>query len=1331
MENQPQNSLNPVPPNTPVQSSVEGSAPLASSSPIPPSNQSPESVALPAATSLEDAIVNDPAVGSQDPTETASSTVTTVPAQRLRQRIGLKPLLAIVLIALLLVALIVGGLLYVNSRRSSRLTTASQTVSEQEVQIDGAQTDTLAVLAATATNNRLIVNGDIVAQGSVGIVANGQTASLTAPNLTANQQYALPNASGTICLDTNNCNFALTSQSITNINSQTGTLTIQGTANQITVATGQGTVTLTTPQDIAFSSAPTFAGLTLTGLATQNGNTLCDSSNNCASASVTDAFIQGGNSFGELATLGTNDAFGLALETAGITRMSIDAGGDIAMTGNLDVTGHVTLGANATPGLSSLDGNTHNSVLIVDEAVTNFTADYISGQSTFLNVAPGADYGGWASGTRTVIHGGGSQIISVMTGQILEVQSLDATNYSILAGSIAGVEHASSGSVNQLIGSRLLTSLSNGSTTGADDAVRGIENIVSTALGTNAGLVVGMQTTVDVEGTAEALIGHLITMSGSSVSEVATGLFIDDISATGATDVIGISVGQQTGGSISNIGIRVAGSSTAALWLGADGSYITPGGGIVFGENLDTNLYRSAVDTLRTDDSLYVQGNITSPGSGANSEKFGFGAVATATDVLALGNGASASSQHGIAIGRSATSGANDTIALGYQANGSVGGASIVIGSGASNTGFKGTVIGYQAAGTGTNTTIVGADATGGDYAATLGHNTLANTSSIALGASANAGSTASIAIGRQATTTASNQMVIGSASYGITSVYIGNGVTANTPSAVTLNASGGAVAGTAGAAISILGGAGTTTGTGSNGGAATIRGGTAAGSSARTGGAVTIQGGTPSATGVGGAVSILSGAGGTTSGNSGALTIATGNTTSGTAGSVSIDVGTSTSSAGSILIGTAGRTQTIAIGNSTDATAVGVSCGTGTCGFGNNATDHTTIVGSTTGNSLTEVRGGGAGILIGGGGISNVIRIGNTTGAVTQYINIGTNATVGSSTEVTVGSVVGNSNLTLNSGTGAINIGTSVAKNIIIGNNTGATDVNIVMGSGVLNVTNTNADNTPVAQFQNGGGTICSVTPGVTGFACVSDARLKTNVVDLGDPMDVVRQLRGVSFNWISNPGGQAQVGFIAQELERLIPSAVSTLPEGYKVANYEAIIPYLVGAAQAQDTHIVGLLEAQSSDQVGLSNAQAKLSNLEQRLALLERAQGQSSTQLASLNVSGGTTLQQLTVVGSTTTAQLTVTGNARFAGDITLEGHVLGNSDTRGAVTVKANETSATITFTKAYQSGSKPNVVLTAQDGFAPPYRVEATHTGFTVFFQTTKSSDITLNYQVQQ
>jgi hypothetical protein len=59
------------------------------------------------------------------------------------------------------------------------------------------------------------------------------------------------------------------------VNALVGALTLQGTANQVSVASGGATITLSTPQDIAASSSPTFNGLSLTSLII-GGDTLTD-----------------------------------------------------------------------------------------------------------------------------------------------------------------------------------------------------------------------------------------------------------------------------------------------------------------------------------------------------------------------------------------------------------------------------------------------------------------------------------------------------------------------------------------------------------------------------------------------------------------------------------------------------------------------------------------------------------------------------------------------------------------------------------------------------------------------------------------------------------------------------------------------------------------------------------------------------------------------------------------------------------------------------------------------------------------------------------------------
>ncbi|GIW67867.1 MAG: hypothetical protein KatS3mg096_735 [Candidatus Parcubacteria bacterium] len=59
---------------------------------------------------------------------------------------------------------------------------------------------------------------------------------------------------------------------VLSLNSLTGSLTLQGTTNQINVSSGGSTITLSTPQNIAPTSTPTFGGLTLNGNLNLKGN---------------------------------------------------------------------------------------------------------------------------------------------------------------------------------------------------------------------------------------------------------------------------------------------------------------------------------------------------------------------------------------------------------------------------------------------------------------------------------------------------------------------------------------------------------------------------------------------------------------------------------------------------------------------------------------------------------------------------------------------------------------------------------------------------------------------------------------------------------------------------------------------------------------------------------------------------------------------------------------------------------------------------------------------------------------------------------------------------
>ena len=90
---------------------------------------------------------------------------------------------------------------------------------------------------------------------------------------------------------------------------------------------------------------------------------------------------------------------------------------------------------------------------------------------------------------------------------------------------------------------------------------------------------------------------------------------------------------------------------------------------------------------------------------------------------------------------------------------------------------------------------------------------------------------------------------------------------------------------------------------------------------------------------------------------------------------------------------------------------------------------------------------------------------------------------------------------------------------------------------------------------------TFTKVTAGV--FDTTSDARLKRNITNItDDPLDKIKQLQGVSFEWENRDG--VNYGMIANDVEKIIPHAVSTNHLDMKAIDYNAVIAHLVEAVK-----------------------------------------------------------------------------------------------------------------------------------------------------------------------
>jgi|GEM_PF-4934856 len=113
------------------------------------------------------------------------------------------------------------------------------------------------------------------------------------------------------------------------------------------------------------------------------------------------------------------------------------------------------------------------------------------------------------------------------------------------------------------------------------------------------------------------------------------------------------------------------------------------------------------------------------------------------------------------------------------------------------------------------------------------------------------------------------------------------------------------------------------------------------------------------------------------------------------------------------------------------------------------------------------------------------------------------------------------------------------------------------------------------------------------------SDARFKTAVQRLPQALDRVLRLRGVTYQWQPelHRDPRPQIGFIAQEVEAVLPELVSTDEEGFKSVAYANAVPVLVEAIKEQQQQIAELKDLKTK----LERQQQQIAELKAQLAAL----------------------------------------------------------------------------------------------------------------------------------
>ena len=230
--------------------------------------------------------------------------------------------------------------------------------------------------------------------------------------------------------------------------------TMTGTANQVTVTNGNGSITLSTPQDIATTSSPTFAGLTVSGL-TPSAGVYTDGSSKLTSAppstgilgywSRTGIILSPTNSGDEVTTSGNIYTTGTgAITSAGLLTGSSGAaitGSTTISGGAVDInassnnatnintgtsTGGVTIGNSANtitlPAFTTA-GLVHNNVtgvlstgLLVNSDITPGTIDLTSKVANVLPIGNGGTNSGTALTNNKIMVSSGGQVVEGSAG---------------------------------------------------------------------------------------------------------------------------------------------------------------------------------------------------------------------------------------------------------------------------------------------------------------------------------------------------------------------------------------------------------------------------------------------------------------------------------------------------------------------------------------------------------------------------------------------------------------------------------------------------------------------------------------------------------------------------------------------------------------------------------------------------------------------------------------------------------------------------------------------------------------------------------------------------
>jgi hypothetical protein len=165
-----------------------------------------------------------------------------------------------------------------------------------------------------------------------------------------------------------------------------------------------------------------------------------------------------------------------------------------------------------------------------------------------------------------------------------------------------------------------------------------------------------------------------------------------------------------------------------------------------------------------------------------------------------------------------------------------------------------------------------------------------------------------------------------------------------------------------------------------------------------------------------------------------------------------------------------------------------------------------------------------------------------------------------------TLGGVIGTASIADNSITTA-----KISDNQITASKISA---NTILGSNINTTTDVQIDSLGIGTAASGTTGEIRATNDVTAFYS-SDVALKENIINIPNPLEAIKKLNGVLFDWkksyIDQKGGEdgyfvrkKDVGVIAQEVEKVLPEAVAQRPDGIKAVKYDRLTCLLIEAVK-----------------------------------------------------------------------------------------------------------------------------------------------------------------------